>query len=142
MIFKQNKEYTSFYCVNCHIFPLQVQLQRGMYMYRCAHCTHDKDCMHTTVDGADQTAFGLPHFNQDDKCTSEGLKYKVSITHQITGLYSHEIVCIYKQHFPCYNCYLFPFPFPDQAIWCNNSRCGDQCFHVFGVYARWHQCHG
>ena len=81
MIFKQNKQDTSFYCVNCHIFPLQVQLQRGMYMYRCAHCTHDRDCMHTTIDGADQTAFGLPHFNQDDKCTQEGLKYKVCLTH-------------------------------------------------------------
>ena len=91
--------------MNCLYPAVQVQLQRGMYMYRCAHCTHDKDCMHTTVDGADQTAFGLPHFNQDDKCTSEGLKYKVSITHQITGLYCHVIVCIYKQHFPCYNCY-------------------------------------
>ena len=49
-------------------------------MYRCSHCTHDNDCMHTTIDGADQTAFGLPHFNQDDKCTSEGLKYKVGIS--------------------------------------------------------------
>ena len=49
-------------------------------MYRCSHCTHDNDCMHTTIDGADQTAFGLPHFNQDDKCMSEGLKYKVGIS--------------------------------------------------------------
>ena len=50
-------------------------------MYRCSHCTHDNDCMHTTIDGADQTAFGLPHFNQDDKCTTEGLKYKVCMIH-------------------------------------------------------------
>ena len=45
----------------CHFPTVQVQLQRGMYMYRCAHCTH------TMVDRADQTAFGPPHFNQDDK---------------------------------------------------------------------------
>ena len=66
---------------NCLYPAVQVQLQQGMYMYHCAHCTHDKDCMHTTVDGAHQTAFALPHFNQDDKCTSQGLNYKVSITH-------------------------------------------------------------
>ena len=49
-------------------------------MYRCSHCTFDNDCMHTTDDGADQTAFGLPHFSQVDKAMAEGLKYKVNFT--------------------------------------------------------------
>ena len=47
-------------------------------MYRCSHCAHDNDCMHTILDGADQTQFGLPHITQDTKATSEGLKYKVN----------------------------------------------------------------
>jgi len=34
--------------------------------------------MHTILDGADQTQFGLPHITQDTKATSEGLKYKVN----------------------------------------------------------------
>jgi len=55
-------------------------MERGMYMYRCSHCTFDNDCMHTTDDGADQTAFGLPHFSQVDKATAEGLKYKVNFS--------------------------------------------------------------
>ena len=54
-------------------------MERGMYQYRCYHASHDEDCMHTTVDGSDQTAFGLPHFPQDDKVTSEGFKYKVRL---------------------------------------------------------------
>ena len=47
-------------------------------MYRCSHCAHENDCMHTILDGADQTQFGLPHITQDTKATSEGLKYKVN----------------------------------------------------------------
>ena len=30
---------------------------------------------------------------------------------------------------------------PDEAIWCNNSRRGDQRFHFLGLHARWHKCH-
>ena len=131
MIFKQNKEYTSFYCVNCHIFPLQVQLQRGMYMYRCAHCTHDKDCMHTTIDGADQTAFGFPHFNQDDKCTHT----------PVPCLYCPEIACLKQNSSVNSGLCCGVFFFPDEAIWCNNSRRGDQRFHFLGVHARWYKCH-
>jgi len=44
--------------------------------------------MHTTDDGADQTAFGLPHFSQVDKATAEGLKYKVKRT-SLTVLLMH-----------------------------------------------------
>ena len=83
-------------------------------MYHFAHCTHHKDCMHTTVDGADQTAFGLPDFNQDDKCTSEGLKYKVSITHLCPTCTAIKLRAL--RTVPCHHLYLFPYSFPDQAL--------------------------
>ena len=54
-------------------------MERGVYQYHFYHASHDEDCMHIPVDGSDQTAFGLPHFSQDDKVTSEGLKYKVRL---------------------------------------------------------------
>ena len=47
----------------------------------------------------------------------------------------------YKQHFPFENWYFFPYSFPDKAIWCNNSRRGNQRFHFLGPHARWHKCH-
>jgi len=65
----------------------KVRMERGMYQYRCYHASHDEDCMHTTVDGSDQTAFGLPHFPQDDKVTSEGFKYKVRLLSSLIELH-------------------------------------------------------
>ena len=76
-------------------------MERGMYMYRCSHCTFDNDCMHTTDDGADQTAFGLPHFSQVDKATAEGLKYKVKRT-SLSVLLMHLLnKCV--SHSACFN---------------------------------------
>ena len=70
-------------------------------MYRCSHCIFDNDCMHTTDDGADQTAFGLPHFSQVDKATAEGLKYKVKRT-SLTVVLMH-LLNNYVSHSACLN---------------------------------------
>ena len=82
-------------------FYIKVRMERGMYMYRCSHCTFDNDCMHTTDDGADQTAFGLPHFSQVDKATAEGLKYKVKRT-SLTVVLMH-LLNNYVSHSACLN---------------------------------------
>ena len=48
-----------------------------MYHFRSAHAAASTDAMSTVIDGADQAQYGLPHFPQDDKSTTDGLKYKV-----------------------------------------------------------------
>ena len=49
-----------------------------MYHFRSAHAAASTDAMSTVIDGADQAQYGLPYFAQDDKSTTNGLKYKVS----------------------------------------------------------------
>jgi len=49
-----------------------------MYHFRSAHAAASSDAMSTVIDGADQAQYGLPYFAQDDKSTTNGLKYKVS----------------------------------------------------------------
>ena len=46
----------------------------GIYHFQAAAFT---DAMSTVIDGADQAQYGLPYFAQDDKSTTNGLKYKV-----------------------------------------------------------------
>ena len=48
-----------------------------MYHFRSAHAAASSDAMSTVIDGADQAQYGLPYFAQDDKSTTNGLKYKV-----------------------------------------------------------------
>ena len=48
-----------------------------MYHFRSAHAAASTDAMSTVIDGADQAQYGLPYFAQDDKSTTNGLKYKV-----------------------------------------------------------------
>ena len=48
-----------------------------MYHFRSAHAAASQDAMSMVVDGADQAQYGLPYFAQDDKSTTNGLKYKV-----------------------------------------------------------------
>ena len=48
-----------------------------MYHLRSAHAAASTDAMSTVIDGADQAQYGLPYFAQDDKSTTNGLKYKV-----------------------------------------------------------------
>ena len=47
-------------------------------MYRSSHTTWENDCMHTTANDADQIGWGLLHYEQDNKVTVEGYKYKAS----------------------------------------------------------------
>ena len=49
-----------------------------MYHFHSAHAVASSDAMSTVIDGADQAQYGLPYFAQDDKSTTNGLKYKVS----------------------------------------------------------------
>ena len=55
-----------------------MRIERGMYHFRSAHAAASSDAMSTVIDGADQAQYGLPYFAQDDKSTTNGLKYKVS----------------------------------------------------------------
>ena len=48
-----------------------------MYHFRSAHAAASSDAMSMVIDGADQAQYGLPYFAQDDKSTTNGLKYKV-----------------------------------------------------------------
>ena len=48
-----------------------------MYHFRSAHAAVSTDAMSTVIDGADQEQYGLPYFAQDNKSTTNGLKYKV-----------------------------------------------------------------
>jgi hypothetical protein len=48
-----------------------------MYHFRSARAAASSDAMSTVIDGADQAQYGLPYFAQDDKSTTNGLKYKV-----------------------------------------------------------------
>ena len=48
-----------------------------MYHFRSAHAAASSDAMSTVIDGADQAQYGLPYFAQEDKSTTNGLKYKV-----------------------------------------------------------------
>ena len=50
---------------------------KGMYHFRSAQAAASTDAMSTVIDGADQAQYGLPYFAQDDKSTTNGLKYKV-----------------------------------------------------------------
>ena len=54
-----------------------------MYHFRSAHAAASTDAMSTVIDGADQAQYGLPYFAQDDKSTSNGLKYKVGFVHNV-----------------------------------------------------------
>ena len=56
---------------------VQVRTERGMYHFRSARTAASTDAMSTVIDGADQAQYGLPYFAQDDKSTTNGLKYKV-----------------------------------------------------------------
>jgi hypothetical protein len=56
---------------------VQVRTERGMYHFRSARAAASSDAMSTVIDGADQVQYGLPYFAQDDKSTTNGLKYKV-----------------------------------------------------------------
>ena len=47
-----------------------------MYHFRKAHAAAFSDAMSMVIDGADQAQYGLPYFAQDDKSTTNGLKYK------------------------------------------------------------------
>ena len=74
----------SLYWISCsqwHVTtrPLcvQVRTERGMYHFRSARAAASSDAMSTVIDGADQAQYGLPYFAQDDKSTTNGLKYKV-----------------------------------------------------------------
>ena len=48
-----------------------------MHHFRSAHAAASSDAWSTVIDGADQAQYGLPYFAQDDKSTTNGLKYKV-----------------------------------------------------------------
>ena len=48
-----------------------------MYHFRSVYAAASTDAMSTVIDGADQAQYGLPYFAQDDKSTTNGLKYKV-----------------------------------------------------------------
>ena len=53
-------------------------MEIGMYHVRSAqYAAASSDAMSTVIDGADQAQYGLPYFAQDDKSTTNGLKYKV-----------------------------------------------------------------
>ena len=52
-----------------------------MHHFRSAHAAASSDAMSTVIDGADQAQYGLPYFAQDDKSTTNGLKYKVWAIH-------------------------------------------------------------
>ena len=67
------------YQVPCNKTTLgvQVRTERGMYHFRSARAAASTDAMSTVIDGADQAQYGLPYFAQDDKSTTNGLKYKV-----------------------------------------------------------------
>ena len=54
-----------------------------MYHFRSAHAAASTDAMSTVIDGADQAQYGLPYFAQDDKSTTNGLKYKVGFEHNM-----------------------------------------------------------
>jgi len=56
---------------------VQVRTERGLYHFRSARAAASSDAMSTVIDGADQAQYGLPYFAQDDKSTTNGLKYKV-----------------------------------------------------------------
>jgi hypothetical protein len=45
--------------------------------------------MSTVIDGADQAQYGLPYFAQDDKSTTNGLKYKVGAALYFLGYVVH-----------------------------------------------------
>ena len=60
-----------------------MRLERGMYHFRSAHAAASTDAMSTVIDGADQAQYGLPYFAQDDKSTTNGLKYKVGFEHNM-----------------------------------------------------------
>ena len=59
-----------------------------MYHFRSAHAAASTDAMSTAavIDGADQAQDGLPYFAQDDKSTTNGLKYKVGFVHNAKEL--------------------------------------------------------
>ena len=54
-----------------------MRLERDMYHCRSAHAAASTDAMSTVIDGADQAQYSLPYCPQDDKSTTDGLKYKV-----------------------------------------------------------------
>ena len=55
-----------------------MRIERGMYHFRSAHAAASTDAWSCVIDGADQARYGLPYFAQDDKSTTNGLKYKVT----------------------------------------------------------------
>ena len=56
-----------------------------MYHFRSAQAAASTDAMSTVIDGADQAQYGLPYFAQDDKSTTNGLKYKVGSPKYLLG---------------------------------------------------------
>ena len=56
-----------------------------MYHFRSAQAAASTDAMSTVIDGADQAQYGLPYFAQDDKSTTNGLKYKVCSPEYLLG---------------------------------------------------------
>ena len=56
-----------------------------MYHFRSAQAAASTAAMSTVIDGADQAQYGLPYFAQDNKSTTNGLKYKVCSTNYFFG---------------------------------------------------------
>ena len=60
-----------------------------MYHFQSAHAAASTDAMSTVIAGADQAQYGLPYFAQDDKSTTNGLKYKVGAALYFLGYVVH-----------------------------------------------------
>ena len=82
---------------------VQVRTERGMYHFRSACAAASSDAMSTVIDGADQAQYGLPYFAQDDKSTTNALKYKVWTINCSATYVRMPFVCIVSLCLP-YNC--------------------------------------
>ena len=88
--------------------------------------------MSTVIDGADQAQYGLPYFAQDDKSTTNGLKYKVGFEHnmkEITNAVNPYIVfvcvCVCKI---------------DKTVCCSCAWGVCQRVLVLREHAKWDKC--
>ena len=73
-----------------------------MYHFRSAHAAASSDAMSTVIDGADQAQYGLPYFAQDDKSTTNGLKYKVSSCRFCSCVFFN----VNHAHHPLFMCFI------------------------------------
>ena len=108
---------------------------KGMCQYRCYQACHDKNCMHITVDGSDQTAFELPHFPRDDNVTSEGFKYKNALWNDFrcAMFQNNQRQCLAETFLSCMR-------FPVKIIWCYNTLSLHKCFLVLWIHTRQYWC--